>query len=125
MTITPNTTNPPSSYEKDTRLCNEPTKFIYELCLSTFADSTHLKIHMKTHANENTFDCEICLARFNQKGNLKSHMSIHTEDETYRCEHCSLVFSTKSYLTRHQSSHGKKNIQVSRLLISFCFTCKT
>ena len=62
-------------------------------CGSVFKQSSHLKVHMNSHAAEKKYPCDLCDKRFKYKASLAEHKVVHYEEAPkYCCDECNKVF---------------------------------
>ncbi|CAL4166741.1 unnamed protein product, partial [Meganyctiphanes norvegica] len=74
-----------------------------------------LKIHMRTHTGEKTYQCSICDKDYSQKDNRIRHQKQHTGERSYQCSQCNKAFSQSCNLISHQRIHnGEKTYQCSQ-----------
>lgn len=60
---------------------------IWAGCTKRFARQEHLKRHVKTHTQEDSFTCPFCLRLFGRADNLKSHIKLHAQPHSKRTPH--------------------------------------
>jgi len=50
-------------------------------CQKSFPLKGTLKLHMKTHTEENPYICDVCSKSYKQEENLEKHMALHGEED--------------------------------------------
>ncbi|KAH8663925.1 hypothetical protein BX600DRAFT_286937 [Xylariales sp. PMI_506] len=97
---TPEAAQPAKSIRKRVK-CDWPR------CRKRFAQSTHLKIHLRSHTGHKPYECEWpeCGRFFSQRGNLKTHFRRHTGEKPFICESCGKRFAQRGNLRAHGAVH--------------------
>ncbi|KAJ5985125.1 hypothetical protein N7499_008597 [Penicillium canescens] len=79
-------------------------------CGKSFAQKTHLDIHIRAHTGDKPFICKepSCGQRFSQQGNLKTHQRRHTGEKPFQCEECGKSFAQRGNVRAHKLTHQRK-----------------
>ncbi|KAJ5779021.1 hypothetical protein N7457_006741 [Penicillium paradoxum] len=78
-------------------------------CGKSFAQKTHLDIHIRAHTGDKPFVCKepSCGQRFSQQGNLKTHQRRHTGEKPFQCEICQKRFAQRGNVRAHKLTHDQ------------------
>ncbi|GFY73501.1 hypothetical protein TNIN_95091 [Trichonephila inaurata madagascariensis] len=74
-------------------------------CNKTFQHTKKYLKHLRSHLNDNPYECKICLECFNKKGDMINHRKEHANLEKRVCRACALKCVDHSHLTRHSTTH--------------------
>lgn len=85
-----------------------PGQLVCGLCDYKAQDFYELEGHLKTHSDQNMYECPYCNSRFSQKGNLITHIRTHTKEKPFKCLICDFAASQKVNLQVHIRTHTKE-----------------
>ncbi|EEB16813.1 zinc finger protein, putative [Pediculus humanus corporis] len=85
-----------------------PGQLSCNACHFKTEDFYELEMHIKTHADQNMYDCPYCGSTFSQKGNLMTHIRTHTKEKPFKCLICDFAASQKVNLQVHIRTHTKE-----------------
>lgn len=102
----------PVNYSISGELVNDTKENIRAMFLCNICDKTYDKeyeeIHMKSHTNDNNFDCEVCNRKFYTQENLEMHMKAHNNVRKISCSYCKKTFISNESLNEHVKSQCQK-----------------
>ena len=75
------------------------------ICCKEFNQMRLLRVHMRTHNEEQPYKYNIRSKGFKGKKEFQLHMKTHTEEQPYKCDMCSKAYGRRSSLTRHKLIH--------------------
>ncbi|KAI1812675.1 hypothetical protein GGS20DRAFT_521661 [Poronia punctata] len=82
-------------------------------CRKRFSQTTHLRIHERSHTGERPHKCSFagCGGSFTQKGNLRTHERRHLGERPFKCKvpGCTRAFPQKGNLKAHEDTHFRRN----------------
>lgn len=77
--------------------------FLCEICNVTY-DKQYEEVHMRSHCEEEKFDCGICNRKFFNQVNLEMHLKVHNNGKKFSCTQCKKTFLTNEALQEHVNS---------------------
>lgn len=82
---------------------NNRKPFSCNLCDSTFARSSHLRLHVRTiHEKAKPFACEQCPATFGHVSSKYRHYrTVHLKRRDFKCDRCGQTFAERSAVFKH------------------------
>lgn len=86
----------------------EAESFQCHTCGTVCSTWTGFRTHLKSHSNQDNFDCPLCSKRFQTKNILERHVqTYHLKERPYICQFCGKGFSTEWYCQKHETHHEK------------------
>lgn len=85
--------------------------FMCEICNNTY-DKQYEEVHMKSHIEEENYDCRICNRKFFTQINLDMHMRVHSNGKKFSCSHCKKNFLTYETLQEHINSQCSNHVKM-------------
>lgn len=81
--------------------------FLCDICSRKFNRKYTLKIHQRSHTQNNPFRCTSgkCTKAFKTSSDLNRHILVHTNVRKFSCDECNLQFKLKIHLTNHKKCH--------------------
>ncbi|KAJ8926511.1 hypothetical protein NQ314_021113 [Rhamnusium bicolor] len=81
--------------------------FICSICNKTY-DKEYEDIHIRSHKQEENFDCSVCNRKFYTKENLEMHVKAHSNGKKFVCSYCKKPFTTYDALQEHVTNQCQK-----------------
>ncbi|XP_050409179.1 zinc finger protein OZF [Patella vulgata] len=95
-----------SNLQRHTRTHPREKAFTCDVCGKSFITSKDLRRHTRTHTVEKRFSCDVCSKSFTTRSQLDSHTRIHTGEKPFICDVCGKSFTSSSHLQRHIRTHS-------------------
>ncbi|XP_065575752.1 zinc finger protein 260-like isoform X2 [Artemia franciscana] len=84
--------------------------FECNLCKKRYTEQRKLDVHAQRCIG-NTFQCEICGKMFTKRSSLNYHLKTHTDQRTFKCEVCQKLFRCAKTLKKHSVVHMKDRVK--------------
>ncbi|KAJ8953950.1 hypothetical protein NQ318_019193 [Aromia moschata] len=81
--------------------------FICSICNKTY-DKEYEDVHMRSHSQEENYDCPVCNRKFYTKENLEMHVKAHSNGKKFSCSYCKKPFTTYDALQDHVTNQCQK-----------------
>ncbi|XP_035469649.2 zinc finger protein 502 isoform X1 [Scophthalmus maximus] len=78
---------------------------ICSICSRSFATSSELLEHRKSHVSSRLYVCQQCGDGFDSLLARSQHRQMHQVKHQFKCPHCDKTFTRRSDVKRHQSTH--------------------
>lgn len=76
-------------------------------CSKSFVHNFELKDHQQQHSGERPHVCPDCGKGFTRLSNFKQHQNIHTREKLFNCTHCGMRFNRSTHLRIHLRRHSR------------------
>ncbi|XP_059615366.1 zinc finger protein 26-like [Phlebotomus argentipes] len=87
---------------------SEEKKFKCSVCARTFAKSSYLGAHFRSHNPHKPYKCNICEKNFTLASLLQKHITSHFSQRTVPCSYCPKKFKTREAVAKHMKVHTEK-----------------
>ncbi|KAG7497097.1 zinc finger 665-like isoform X1 [Solea senegalensis] len=78
---------------------------ICSICSQSFATSSELLEHRKSHVSNKRYICQQCGEGFDSLLSRSQHRQTHRVKHQFKCPHCDKTFTRRSDVKRHLSTH--------------------
>ncbi|XP_055621842.1 zinc finger protein 665-like isoform X2 [Toxorhynchites rutilus septentrionalis] len=101
---------------------NMPGQYICDICGKEFNFRVTLKRHVfNFHMNQRKFQCEVCEKVLVSAEGLKLHMRSHSEDQLVMCELCGKGFAQPYRLREHMIRHARVDVDIRCVICNRSF----
>ncbi|XP_018542602.1 zinc finger protein 132 [Lates calcarifer] len=88
---------------------------ICSICSQSFATSSELLEHRKSHVSSKRYICQQCGEGFDSLLARSQHRQMHQVKHQFKCPHCEKTYTRRSDVKRHQSIHtGERPYQCNQ-----------